>query len=184
MALNISRITGSIVNLRSMLPIPILIKLYYALGYPHISNHIVVWGAAPTSQIKILAVRVNNMLRVILGVVRINGRPALSNDALYKRLGLMKLTSVYKYHLFTFLKLLLDRKLPEFWSILMAEYVTPHAYNTRQIRLRHPALACEIERRAMSHQLILLYENVPNNILELHYQSAIRQFKKLLFETQ
>ena len=184
MALNISRITGSIVNLRSMLPIPILVKLYYALAYPHISNHIVVWGAAPTSQIKILAVRVNNMLRVILGVVRINGRPALSNDALYKRLGLMTLTSVYKYHLFKFLKLLLDGKLPEFWSILMAEYVTPHAYNTRQIRLRHPALACEIERRAMSHQLILLYENVPNNIIELHYQSAIRQFKKLLFETQ
>ena len=184
MALNISRITGSIVNLRSMLPIPILVKLYYALAYPHISNHIVVWGAAPISQIKILAVRVNNMLRVILGVVRINGRPALSNDALYKRLGLMKLTSVYKYHLFKFLKLLLDGKLPEFWSILMAEYVTHHAYNTRQIRLRHPALACEIERRAMSHQLILLYENVPNNILELHYQSAIRKFKKLLFETQ
>ena len=58
-------------------------KLYYTLAYPHISNHIVVWGAAPISQIKILAVQVNNMLRVILGVVRINGRPALSNDALW-----------------------------------------------------------------------------------------------------
>ena len=43
-ALNLSRTTGSFINLRSFLPIPILIKLYYALAYPHIQNHIVVWG--------------------------------------------------------------------------------------------------------------------------------------------
>ena len=40
-SLNISRITGSIVNLRSFLPTQILLKLYHALVFPHISNHIV-----------------------------------------------------------------------------------------------------------------------------------------------
>ena len=183
-ALNISRITGSIVNLRSMLPTHILVKLYYALAFPHISNHIVVWGAAPTSQLRNLSVRINNMLRIILGVTRINGRPTMSNDELYKQLGLLKLNSVYKQNLFKFLKLLLEGKLPEFWNILMADYVTHHTYNTRQIRLRHPALVCEIERRAMSHQLILLYESVPRNILETNYSTAIGQFKKLLIDNQ
>ena len=56
-ALNLSRITGSFINLRSFLPIPILIKLYYALAYPHIQNHIAVWGAAPVYQLKNLTVR-------------------------------------------------------------------------------------------------------------------------------
>ena len=116
-ALNISRITGTIVNLRSIIPTQTLVKLYYALAYPHISNHIVVWGAAPTSQLKNLTVRINNMLRMILGVVKINGRPTISNKELFKQLELLNLTSIYKYNLFKLLKLLLDGKLPAFWNL-------------------------------------------------------------------
>ena len=183
-ALKISRITGSIVNLRSMLPTQMLVKLYYALAFPHISSHIVVWGAAPTYQLKYLYVRINNMLRMILSVRRVNGRPVISNDDLYKQLGLLNLTSVYKYNLFKFLKLLLDEKLPEFWNILMAENVTPHTYNTRQIRMRHPALVCEIERRAMSHQLVLLYESLPRDILQINYTTALKKFKSIFINSQ
>ena len=162
----------------------ILVRLYYALALPHISNHIIVWGAAPTSQQKHLSVRINNMLRIILGVTRINGRPTVSNDDLYNQLGIMKLGNIYKYELFKFLKLLVDGKLPEFWNILMSEYVTPHSYNTRQIRLRHPALVCEVERRALSHQLIRLYENVQRHVLEDNYPSALRQYKRSLLDSQ
>ena len=183
-ALNVSRITGTIVNLRSIIPTQTLVKLYYALAYPHISNHIVVWGAATTSQLKNLTVRINNMLRMILGVVKINGRPTISNKELFKQLELLNLTSIYKYNLFKLLKLLLDGKLPAFWNVLMAQYVAPHTYNTRQIRLRHPALVCEVERRALSHQLILLHEKVPRNILECNYATALKQFKKFLSDSQ
>ena len=161
-----------------------LVRLYYALAFPHISNHITVWGAAPAYQLNTLSVRINNLLRVILGVTRVNGRPTMSNDNLYKQLGLMKLNSVYRYNLFKFLKLLLDGKMPNFWTILMSEYVSSHSYNTRQIRFRHPALVCEIERRAMSHQLILLYESVPKDIVDSSYSSAIKQFKSLLIGSQ
>ena len=45
--LNLSRITGSFINLSSFLPIPILARLYYALAYPHTQNHIVIWGGCP-----------------------------------------------------------------------------------------------------------------------------------------
>ena len=183
-ALNVSRITGTMVNLRTIIPTQTLVKLYYALAYPHISNHIVVWGAAPPSQLKDLLVRINNMLRIILGVMKINGRPTMSNKELFKQLGLLNLTSIYKYNLFELLKLLLDGKLPEFWNLLMAPYVASHTYSTRQIGLRHPALVCEVERRALSHQLILLYENVPRNILECDYTTALKQFKKFLSDSQ
>ena len=183
-ALNVSRITGSIINLRSILPCQTLVKLYYALAYPHISNHIIVWGSSPSSHLKNLTVRINNMLRIILGVTNINGRPTMSNTELYKNLGLLTLTSVFKYNLFKFFKLLLDDKLPEFWSILLSENIVPHAYNTRQLRFRHPQLTCEIKRRALSNQLIVLYESIPGNIIEMSYNSSLKAFKKLLIENQ
>lgn len=183
-ALNISRITGSFTNLRSILPIKILIQLYYALAFPHIQNHIVVWGAAPASHLKFLSIRINNMLRVIQGVTRVNGRPTMSNDDLYKQLGLLNLTSVFKYNLFKFLRLLIDGKLPEFWNMLMSEHIPSHSYSTRQLGFRHPALVCEIERRALSHQLILLYESVPRNVLEMNFKPSLRIFKKSLMDNQ
>ena len=124
------------------------------------------------------------MLRIIQGVVRVNGRPTVSNNELYKQLGLLKLTSVFKYNLFKCLRLLLSGELPEFWNILLSTHMALHAYNTRQIRFRHPSLTCEIERRALSHQLILLYEIVPRNILEMNLGSSLKIFKKSLMDSQ
>ena len=124
------------------------------------------------------------MLRIIQGVVRVNGRPTVSNNELYKQLGLLKLTSVFKYNLFKFLRLLLSGELPEFWNILLSTHIAPHSYNTRQIRFRHPALTCEVERRALSHQLILLYESVPRNILEMNLGSSLKIFKRSLMDSQ
>ena len=43
-ALTISRITGTFSGLRQIVPREILIKLYYALVYPHLCNHITIWG--------------------------------------------------------------------------------------------------------------------------------------------
>ena len=179
-ALNVSRITGSIINLRSIVHCNILMKLYYALAYPHISNHVIVWGSAPSCHLKILTVRINNLLRIILGVKKENGRPTISNDQLYKTLRVLNLDSVFKYNLFKFLKLLIDEKMPEFWNLLLSEHVVTHPYNTRGVRFRHPALTCEIERRALPHQLISLYEGVEKDLLEMNYTSSLRAYKKLL----
>ena len=183
-SLNLSRITGSFMNLRSFIPRQILLKLFYALAYPHIQNHIVIWGASPASHLKTLSVRMNNMLRVIQRVTRVNGRPTISNNDLYKQLGILNLTSIFRYNLFKFLRLLIDGKLPEFWNILMSEYVAPHSYNTRQHMFRHPALVCEIERRALSHQLILLYESIPRHFLDLNFNASLKMFKQSLLDIQ
>ena len=183
-SLNVSRITGSIMNLRNILPMQILVKLYYALAFPHISNHIVVWGSAPVCHLKNLTVRINNMLRIILGIYKINGRPTMSNSELYKRLELLNLKSIYHFNLFKLLRLLLDGKLPQFWNLLMSENIASHEYNTRHSRFRHPALACEVERRALPHQLILLHESVPKNFLEMNFNTSLKIYKKSLLESQ
>ena len=141
-------------------------------------------GCFSTFSLKNLSIRINNLLRIILGVTRVNGRLTMSNTDLYKNLGLLKLSSIYRYSLFKFLRLLLDGKLPEFWNMLLSEQLMNHAYNTRQPRFRHPALTCEIERRALPHQLILLYESVPREVLEKSNASSLTVFKKSLLHNQ
>ena len=124
------------------------------------------------------------MLRIILGIVRENGRPTMGNTELYKQLGLLNLESVYQLNLFKLLRLLLDGKLPEFWNVLLSEHITSRVYNTRQLRFRHPALVCEVERRALPHQLIVLHERIPRNMLEMNFNSSLKMFKKSLLESQ
>ena len=183
-SLKISQITGTFTCLRTIVPRNILIKLYYALVFPHLSGHVIVWGSSPPSHLKTLTVRVNNLLRIILGVTWDNGRPSMGTNAMYRELGLLKLNNIYKLNLYKLLRLLLDGELPEFWELLMAKYITSHAYNTRQIRFRHPNVRCEVERRALSYQLILLLEDLPSNILEMSLQPSIKHFKRELLASQ
>ena len=183
-ALKVSRITGTFTCLRSFVPKNILIKLYYALLFPHLNNHIIVWGSAPPSNLKTLIIRVNNILRVILGVKWRNGKPLLSNDELYKQLDVMKINSIYKYNLYKFLRLILDGELPQFWQLLLARYVSPHAYNTRNIRFRHPNIGTEVERRGLSYQLIMMLEDLPLTILETDFNRSVQHFKSILLTSQ
>ena len=176
--------TGTFTCLRTIVPKNILIKLYYALVFPHLSGHIIVWGSAPPSHLKCLTVRVNNLLRTVLGVTWDNGRPSMGTDEMYRQLGLLKLNSIYKLNLYKLLRLLLDGQLPEFWELLMAEYITSHGYNTRQIRFRHPNITCEVERRAISCKLIMMLEELPPSILEMSSKSSIKQYKKTLMTRQ
>ena len=183
-SLNVSRMTGTFTCLRTVVPRKVLMKLYYALIYPHLNNHVVVWGSAPPSHLKTLTVRINNLLRIILGVTWENGRPSRSNSELYKELSVLKLENVFKFNLYKLLRLLLDGRLPEFWELLLCNYVTPHAYNTRQIRFRHPNISCEVERRALSYKLIIMLEELPLNILEVNFNASLRQFEKILLLRQ
>ena len=183
-ATKVSQITGTFTCLRTMVPRKILIKLYYALVYPHLSGHIVVWGSAPPTHLRYLIVRVNNLLRTILGVTWENGRPSMGTNEMYRDLGLLQLKNIYKFNLYKLLRLLIDGELPEFWELLLSRYTTPHAYNTRHVRFRHPNINCEVERRALSYQLILMLEDLPPNILDMGFQASVKQFKTRLLTSQ
>ena len=183
-SLKVSRMTGTFTCLRTIIPKNILLKLYYALVFPHLTNHIIVWGSSPPSHLKLLIVRINNILRTIMGVRWENYRPVVSNNDLYKELNALKLNSIFKLHLYKMLRLLLDGELPDFWQLLMANHVSSHSYNTRGTRFRHPNIVCEIERRALSFQLILMLDDLPASILEIPTLTSIKHFKKALLANQ
>ena len=130
-ALNVSRITSTFINLRPIMPLQIIFKRYYALIYPHMNNHVIILGSAPPFHLNPLTVCINNLLRTILGAIRANGRPTRSVDYLYQQLGFLKLDGLFRYNLYKFLRLLLDGDLPALAHVLLGDHIKTHSYNTR-----------------------------------------------------
>ena len=149
------------------MPLKVLIKLYSSLALPHLRHHIIICGSAPACQMDRLFKRANNLLRMILGIHWENGRPLVGTNELYKTLGILELNSLYKLCIFKFLRQLLDRRNPDLYDMLLRPYLSNHNYGTRGNVFRHPALVCEMERKFLPHQMIIMlsFTHIDFNIL-------------------
>ena len=121
---------------------------------------------------------------MILGVEWHNGIPLLSTTEMYKELKILKLSSQYRYNLFKFMRQLLAGKFPDLYDLLLRPYRSVHTYRTRGGMFRHPDLVCEIQRRFLPHQLILLYDGLPASLVESSLPKALRDFKLQLLDGQ
>ena len=119
--LTISRIMGTFTCLRQIVPRNILIKLYFTLIYPRLINHITVWGSAPPSHLRILVIRLNDILRTILGVIWVNNRPVVSNQELYRELNVLRLSNIFKLNLYKLLRLILDGRIARILAIVTGQ---------------------------------------------------------------
>ena len=180
-ALNVSRILGMIASVRGFVPRYILLKLYQALALPHINFHLEIWGSAPTYQLNVLEVKINNLLRTVFGIYRQNGIPSMGTQEMYRTFSMLKLGSFHKLKLFKLLHALLGGRIPQLYEILLNPYHNQHNYATRGNIFRHPGLTCEIERRFLSHQLITLLEQLPSHLFESSLSSSLRFFKPTSF---
>ena len=169
---------------RDFFPRNILLKLYHSLALPHVNLHLEIWGAAPAYQINILEVKMNNLLRLIFGIHRENGIPTMGAEEMYRTFRIFRLGSLFKLRLFKLLYSLLTGKCPELFQILLQPYVIPHSYSTRRGLFRHPNITCEIERRFLSHQLIILYEQLPIGVFERSFSSSIAVVQRFLMNNQ
>ena len=66
----------------------------------------------------------------------------------------------------------------------MAKYVTPHGYSTRRIGFRCPDVTCEVERRGLSYQLVMLLEELPAGLIDMNFNSSVKQLKRALLNSQ
>ena len=181
----VSQYIGVFYNLNRFLPRDILLLLYNAFILPHLSLHIVIWGAAPDVYTNKLKVKQNKLLRAILGVEVINGIPQERTMAMYDKLGVLTISNLFKLCLYKFLNNLLKGSLPYFYDVLLRPLLSTHNYGTRAGRYRHPLVVCEVERRAIAHQLILMYDETRPNLNEGRTtESILRKYKKFLLSQQ
>ena len=181
----ISQYIGVFYNLNRILPSDILLLLYHAFILPHLALHIVIWGASPEVYISKLRIKQNKLLRAILGVEVINGIPQERTMVMYEKLGVLTISNLFKSYLFKFLNQLLNGSLPYFYDLLLRPLLSTHNYGTRAGRFRHPLVVCEVERRAIAHQLILMYEETRPNFDEGRTTRCIlKKYKKFLLNQQ
>ena len=183
-ALNVSRVTGMVMCVRDFFPRSILIRLYYALALPHVNLHLEIWGAAPAYQINMLGIKINNLLRSIFGIHRVNGIPTMGADEMYRTFGMMRLGSLFKLKLFKLLYSLLTGRCPDLFQVLLQPYVTSHSYATRGGLFRHPNITCEIEKRFLSYQLITLYEQLPDGVFDRSLSASSALVRQFLMNNQ
>ena len=181
----VSQYIGVFYNLNKILPKEVLILLYYAFILPHLTLHIVIWGGAPEVYINKLKVKQNKLLRAILGVETVNGIPQERTVNMYNNLGVLTVNNLFRFYLFKFLNLLMKGMLPYFYDLLLRPLLSTHDYNTRAGRFRHPLVVCEVERRAIVHQLILMNEDINPNLFEgPTVRSVLKKYKKFLLTEQ
>ena len=171
-------------SVRDFFPRSILLKLYHALALPHVNLHLEIWGAAPTYQINSLGVKMNNLLRLIFGIRRENGIPTMGAGEMYRTFGQLRLESLYKLRLFKLLYSLLNGQYPEMFCDLLQPYIMHHNYATRRGLFRHPNVTCEIERRFLSYQLIVLHEQLPDGVFGSSLSAAQVLVKQFLINNQ
>ena len=179
----ISRFSGIFYNLKFILPMAVLKMLYNAFIVPHVLLHIEIWGSAPLVHMSKLDIKLNTLLRILMGVQYVEGRPTVSTSDMYSQLRLLRVSDIYKQRMFKLLITLLNGLSPYFYDFLLKPYISMHNYRTRGKAFRHPLVVCEVERRAVSYQLIHLYENVPDSFYDqdnVSLKTLVNKYKRHL----
>ena len=181
----VSQYIGIFYYLNKILPLKVLILLYHSLVVPHLTLHVELWGSAPQTCINKLIIKQNKVLRAILGVAVINGRPAMGTAEMYRELNVLTLKNIFSLQLFKFLLCVLRGDIPLFYDLILRPLHTLHMYFTRGRNFRHPLVTCEVERRGIRSQMVSLMETIQiEQYISLPVGAAIRNYKRHLLTSQ
>ena len=181
----ISQYIGIFYHLNKILPRQNLKQLYHALVVPHMTLHVELWGASQDTFLNKLCVKQNKLLRAILKVEIIEGRPAMGTAEMYRELRVLTVRNIFKLLLFKFLMQVLKGEMPAFYDMLLSPLLLHHSYNTRRGHFRHPLAQSGVAKRSIDRQLVLLYEELPvETYLDDSVRASSKKYKNVLLNNQ
>ena len=120
-----------------------------------------------------ITVIVNNILGNILKVKRdVNNIPLISNNNLYKNLGLLKFTNIHELFLLKFIHFVYYDRFDVFIENF-AEWLPRSCYNTRSNRINLPNIRTEVEKRFAIYQCCSLIRSLPEDLLQPQSKSSL-----------
>ena len=182
----ISQYTGIFYYLNKSLPLNILKLLYNSLVLPHLILHIEIWGAAPNTHLDKLQIKQNKLLRSILGVRTVDYIPEAPTADMYRSTNFINIRNLFKFYLFKFLVNIMQGQMSYFYDTLLRPVELQHRYGTRQHSFRQPLITNEVVRRAMTPQLISLFNSLPPQIdvYTVPTPKVLRMYKRVLLNNQ
>ena len=122
----IKRSIGILSKLRYYVDLSILIKLYYALIYPFLIYGIITWGNTYPTTIQPLSVLQKKAVRIMTF-----SKFDEHSSPLFKKLNIIKLSDLIKYHISIFMFKFHNRLLPSVFNSYFTSVENIHSYNTR-----------------------------------------------------
>ena len=87
-----NQVNGRIFFMKQFIPVYILRKIFFSILYPHLTQHILIWGGTSHNHLNPLIVSVNKVIRNML--------PTSDNTATkYKNLNILTIPQIYMLHL-------------------------------------------------------------------------------------
>ena len=122
----IKRSIGILSKLRYYVGLSILIKLYYALVYPFLIDGIITWGNTYPTTIQPLSVLQKKAVRIMTF-----SKFDEHSSPLFKKLNIIKLSDLIKYHISIFMFKFHNQLLPSVFNSYFTSVENIHSYNTR-----------------------------------------------------
>ena len=122
----IKRSIGILSKLRYYVDLSILIKLYYALIYPFLIYGIITWGNTYPTTIQPLSLLQKKAVRIMTF-----SKFDEHSSPLFKKLNIIKLSDLIKYHISIFMFKFHNQLLPSVFNSYFTSVENIHSYNTR-----------------------------------------------------
>ena len=122
----IKRSIGILSKLRYYVDLSILIKLYYALIYPFLIYGIITWGNTYPTTIQPLSVLQKKAVRIMTF-----SKFDEHSSPLFKKLNIIKLSDLIKYHISIFMFKFHNQLLPSVFNSYFTSVENIHSYDTR-----------------------------------------------------
>ena len=129
----IKRSIGILSKLRYYVDLSILIKLYYALIYPFLIYGIITWGNTYPTTIQPLSVLQKKEVRIMTF-----SKFDEHSSPLFKKLNIIKLSDLIKYHISIFMFKFHNQLLPSVFNSYFTSVENIHSYNTRATATHYP----------------------------------------------
>lgn len=107
------------------------------------------------------------------------GNPSLRHWKCIEIYGVLILRNLSKLQLFRFIVNVITDNMPYFLNVLLRPHLPTHIYHTRTRAFRHPLIICELVRRAITHQMVLLHYQTSELYLGSSAHSAVGRFKEI-----
>ena len=177
----LSRLTGIFWKMKNYLTKDVLLKLYYALLYPHITYGIVLWGATPNAQLSRLKTIQNKIIKIIGG-----GEWRERATPYYLQLDILKLDDVYKLEVGKLMFHNNKNNLPKPFEGYFTEAGMNHLHQTRassQKLLKVCRFSKSRYQQSFKYQGVSIWNSIPNNIKQHSFFSFKKKYKKMLIDS-
>ena len=181
---DLSVASGIMSKLRYYVDFDSLKSYYYAKVYSSLQYGILAWGGCCQSKLHKLNVIHNNILRLMIFRNFPEGL-RISNDTMFKSLGLLQLKDIYELELAKFMHKAYYKALPHCLNNMFTRIETLHHYPTSSRRNRvyyRKITRSEKAKKWISSEGINLWESIPEFFRNLSFFQFKSKYKKFLID--